>query len=304
MIKLVKTSLDKLFKKSFNTSEDITIEKTFEKRCELISDLTNFIKDKTFKKYFDINTSNLEEKIALCKKNFQKRKASDDFYFYRYGAQTEEEYIQEQIYSNTFGRHIDTFLLEKYKPTQKIANEVLLCRLNLSPMAQSSIFFAFYFNDTSQLCFDYIAIKGRARMSQVSLENDIKILSKKTNTVAIKKLICSFPDEEDKIEEESKIRMERNEKKQVKKDKIKELSSKAILARLKTMLDEKDISYFIVEQVQIIKIYLKMNKGRTVIRVPRKDIKTRLEILPSLCEKIIEADNLNIQCKYKQNLNI
>jgi len=302
MTSLKKANLDKLFQKIINTSEDITIEGTFEKRCELISELNTFFTGKDYKKYFRIETSNLEKEIDSCKKDFQKRKDSDDYYFYRYGSQTEEEFIQEKLYSNYFGAHIDTFLLEKYKPTRKIADEVLLCKLDLSYRAQSQIYFAVYFNASFQLCFDYIAIKGSARLRQISLENDIKILSKVTNQEAIKNLVCSFPEEEEKVEEERKIRMKRNEKKQVKKDKIKELSSKAILARIKTLLDEKDLSYYIDERVQILKIYLKMNNGRTMIRVPKKDIKTRLEFLPTLCETIIEADKLNIQCKYKQDL--
>jgi hypothetical protein len=303
MSTLKKTNLDKLFKKYIVKSEDITIVESYKQRCDFISDLASFFTSKLFKKYFKINTKNLEYEIAECKNNFRKRKEQDDFYFYRYGSQTEEEYLEEQLYSNVFGNYVDTFVLEKYHPTKQKADEVLLCELSLSRAAQSRIFFSLFFNDASQLCFDYISLKNtRKRRSCEAVENDIKTFSSLTSLDAVKNFVNSFPEEEINIKKEDEIRWRRNDKERVKKDKIKDLSSKAVVSRIKSILNETNISFFIDERIHMLKIYLTMKKGKTVIRVPKKDIKNRLEILPSLCEKLIEADQLNIQCKYHQNL--
>ena len=300
---LKKSNLDKLFKTIIQKSETITVIDSYSKRCDCISDLISFLTDHEFKEYFIINTSYLEKEIDKYKSEFHKKMQNNDYIHYRYSNQTEEEYIQEKLYSNYYGNHLQTFLLEKYKPTHNISGEVLLCELNLSYFAQSRIFFAIFFNDSSQLCFDYISTKGTMwRVNRVKTESDVKISSAITNLEAIKKLVHSFSEEEVHIKKEREIRKERNEKERVKKDKIKELSKKAVISKIKLMLTEKNISFFIDEQYHIFKIYLKMKKGKTLIRVPKKDIKTRLEILPSLCEKIIEADQLGIQCKYNQNM--
>ncbi|KPA13632.1 hypothetical protein MHK_006158 [Candidatus Magnetomorum sp. HK-1] len=303
MTSLKKPNLDKLFKNIIVKSENITIVETYTKRCEFISKLTIFFSSNDLKHYFSINTKNLEEEIDKCKQSFLKNRINNDHYYYRrYGSQTEEEYIQEKLYSNEYGSQLSTFFLEKYQPTQRISDEVLLCELNLTYQTKSKIFFAIFFNESFQLCFDYITVKKRKWNSLVNLESDIEISSAITDLDAIKKLLNSFPEEISKIEKEEEIRRQKNNKNRVKKEKIKALSSKAIIAKIKSILNEKGISFFIDERIHIIHIYLKMKKGKTVLRVPKKDIKTRIEILPSLCEKIIEADQLNIQCKYNQNM--
>jgi len=300
---LKKANLDILFKNYIVKSKGITIVESYKERCHFISELSSFFTSKTFQKYFTINTSNLEQEIANCKKNFRKRKQQDDFYYYRYGSQTEDEYIQEWLYSNRFGNYVETFLLEKYHPTQQKADEVLLCKLRLSGAARLSIYFSLFFNEAAQLCFDYISYNGsRRHESCEAVENDIKTLSSITSLDAVKNLINSFPEEEVKIQKEDELRWQRNDKEKVKKDKIKALSSKAVVSRINSILKEKNIPFLIVERTNILQICLTMKKGKTVIRVPKKDIKDRLEILPSLCEKIIEADQLNIQCKYHQNM--
>jgi hypothetical protein len=243
-----------------------------------------------------VNSHNLEEKILSYQKSFEERKHSD-YYFYRYGSQTEKDYIEDQLYST--GRKVDTFLLEKYKPTEKIADEVLLCDVELSWAAQSKIMFAIFFNG-SQLCFDLIVKKRKNDYRIESIEEDIKFHSTTTSVEVIKAFLRSFPEEEAKIEEENDKRRQLNKKKRVKKQKVKELSGKAMVSKIKSLLDEKGFSYQIYEQYYIIKISLQMKKGNTIIRIPKKDIKTGFEILPSLCEKILEADKVNIRCKYHQ----
>jgi len=301
MSSLKKVNLDKLYKNYIVKSKDITIAALYKERCDIISELTSLFKNKTNKKYFEINTNNLEHEIDECKKQFRKRHINDDFYYYRYGSQTEEEYIQERLYSNMFGFNVDTFLLEKYRPTQQKANEVLLCELHLSGAALSKIHFSIFFNDAAQLCFDYISYQGLKLLDSCdSVKNNIKIMSSITSLDAVKNLIHSFPEEEVKIKQEEKLRWQQNDKERIKKDKIKTLSTKAVISRINSMLEEKNITFFIAERTNILQIYLTMKKGETVIRVPKKDIKDRLEILPSLCEKLIEADQLNIQCKYHQ----
>jgi hypothetical protein len=303
MSKLVKKNVERLYHTIIAKSEDITIIENQEKKSEFVSDFASFLTGPEWKQLFIMNTDTLEGEIDKLKNTYRKRKAKDDYFYYRYANQTEEEYVQEELYSNYSGNHVNTFLLEKYRPTRDVSDSVLLCELKLSRSAQSRIFFAFFFNEASQLCFDYISIKGtRWRSHRVTIENDINILSEITSLEAIKKLIHSFPDEEVKNKKEYEIRTQKNIKNRVKKDKIKELSSKAFISRLRSLLKEKEISVDIYERVHMYQIYVPMKKGKTVLRVPKKDIRKRLEILPSLCEKIIEADQLNIQCKYKQNI--
>ena len=293
---LKKANVEKLFKKIIEKSEEITIEKSYEVRCNIISELTTLFTN-DYKEFFTVNHHNLEDKIASCKDSFYNRKQSN-YYFARYDSQTEEGYIKEQLYS--FGNRVDTFFLEKYKPTAKIANEVLLCNLELSWATQSRLMFAIFFNHSSQLCFDFIVKKGRYNHDIESIENDIKIVSTTCSVEAIKKLLRSFVEEAAKIEEENEKRRLLNEKKKLKRDKVKALSSKAIISKIKSLLDEKGFSYNISEQHYILKVSLKMKKGETTIRIPKKNINTAFDILPSLCEKLLEADKLNIWCKYHQ----
>ncbi len=293
---LKKANVEKLFKNIIEKSEEITIEESYKARCDIISELTTLLTN-NYQHFFNVKSHNLEEQIASCKKSFEERKKSD-YYFYRYGTQTEKDYIQEQLYS--IGSLVDTFILEKYKPTQKIADEVLLCNLELSWATQSRIMFAIFFNDSSQLCFDLIVKKGKNDYRIESIEKDIKFLSTTTSVEAIKALLRSFLEEEAKIEEENDKRRQLNKKKRVKKEKVKALSGKAMVSKIKSLLDEKGFSYQIYEQYYIIKISLQMKKGHTLIRIPKKDIRISFEILPSLCEKILEADKVNIRCKYHQ----
>ncbi len=294
---LKKANVEKRFKNIIEKSEEITIEESYKARCDIISELTTLFTNDYQHFFVNVRSHSLEDKIASCKKSFEERKKSD-YYFYRYGSQTEKDYIEEQLYS--IGSQVDTFLLEKYKPTPKIADEVLLCNLELSWAAQSRIMFAIFFNDSSQLCFDLIVKKGKNDYRLESIEEDIKFLSTTTSVEAIKALLRSFLEEEAKIEEENEKRRQLNKKKRVKKEKVKALSGKAIVSKIKSLLDDKGFSYQIYEQYYIIKISLQMKKGKTIIRIPKKDIRTGFEILPSLCEKILEADKVNIQCKYHQ----
>jgi len=299
---LKKANLDRLFKKLIVKSDDMTIAKTFQERCDIISELFTFVSGDDFKDYFkfDINKQNLESEIASCKKDYREKQSSR---YYSYPSQTEEEYIQDKLYSNYYGRHVETFLLEKYQPTRAQSDEVLLCEMKFRYSVKSRILFAFYFNEVFQLCFDYIVIKGKKWNSKVSIDKDVTILSELTGIEAIKKMLRAFPEEEVVSEKEAKIREEHNEKNRIKQEKIKDLSSKVVHSRIKTLLDEKNIHYdFIDERVHMIKLYLNMNKGKTMIRIPKKDILNRLDIIPDLCKTLIEADQLNIQCKYIQNM--
>jgi len=292
---LKKANVEKLFKNIIEKSEEITIEKSYEIRCDIISELTTLFTN-DYKDFFSVNQHNLEEKIASCKDSFYRQKS--DHYFSRYSSQTEEGYLEEQLYS--LGNRIDTYFLEKYKSTPKIADEVLLCDLELSWAAQSRILFAIFFNHSSQLCFDFIVKKGRYNHDIDSIENDIKIVSTTSSVEAIKKLLRSLVEEAAKIEEENEKRRQLNEKKKLKKDKVKALSNQAIISKIKSLLDDKGFSYKISEQYYIIKVSLQMKKGNTIIRIPKKNINTAFDILLSLCEKLLEADKLNIWCKYHQ----
>jgi len=299
---LKKANLDRLFKKVIVKSEDVTIANTFQERCDIISELFTFFSGNDFKDYFkfEINKQNLENEIASCKKDYNERQTSR---YYSYPSQTEQEYIHDKLYSNYYGLHVETYLLEKYKPTQAKSDEVFLCELNFRSSVKSRILFAFYFNEISQLCFDYIAIRGKKWRSNVSIDKDITILTEITGLEAIKNMLCAFPEEEAESENEEKQREIENDKNRIKKEKIKDLSSKVVRSRIKTLLNEKNIPYSVIdERVHMIKLYLNMKKGKTMIRIPKKDILNRLDIIPDLCEKIIEADQHNIQCKYVQNM--
>jgi len=299
---LKKANLDKLFNKIVVKSEEMTIAETYQEKCDAISGLTHFFASNGFEHYFTVNPRNLEDEIASCRESYRKNKDSNEASFYLHMSRTEEEYIEKRLYSNIYGNHVDTFFLEKYRQTQKKADKVLLCELKLSSSAQSRILFAVFFNAASQLCFDYITIRKRKWNRSIDIENDIKFLSATTDIEAIETLVRAFPEEEEKIEKESEIRKEKNDKNRIKKDKIKELSTKAVISRIKTLLDEKKISCRIHERYHVLQIILDMKKGKTVINVPKKNIKTKLELIPSLCETIVEADKLNIHCKYNQNM--
>jgi len=300
---LVKKNMDTLYNNIISKSDDVTIIDSHENKVAFISDLFSLFSDQNWKQYFTIKTDTLEEEVNTHKHQYRKLKSEDPYYFYRYGNQTEEEYVHENLYSNYHGNHVKSFLLEKYRPTQDAAKTVLLCELGLSRSALSRIFFALYFNDASQLCFDYISIKGtRYRSHHVVIEKDINIITEITSLEAIKKLIYSFSDEETSNTKAQEIRTQKNNKNRVKKEKIKELSSKAFISRLRSLLKEKDIRIDIYERANIYQVYVPMKKGKTLLRVPKKDIIKRMEIIPSLCEKIIEADQLGIHCKYNQNM--
>jgi len=303
MSQLKKANIDKLYKKYIINSEELCIVEPDQDKTAIISKLLSFLSDRKFEHYlhFRLNNTNLENEIALCKTDYQSRKPTDN-YFFPQSPQTQEEYIQEHMYSSMYN-HVTTFLLEKYKPTQKDTNKSLLCEINFSRNARSCLVFAFYFNKLSQLTFDYIAVKGiRLNDSSISIDDDINILSNTTSLKAIKKLVSSFPEEDVLEYKEKEARKQRNAKNKVKKNKINNLSSSVVRSRIKTLLEEKNISFFISEKKLIFQLYLKMKKGKTMIRIPKKDILDRLDILPALCEKIIEADHLNIHCKYKQRL--
>ena len=293
---LKKANVEKLFKKIIEKSEEITIEKSYEIRCDIISKLTTLFTNE-YKEFFSVNQQNLEDQIASYKKSFYNRKQSN-YYFSRYDSQTEKDYLEEQLYSP--GNRVDTFVLEKYKPTPKIAKEVLLCNLELSWASHSRIMFAIFFNHSSQLCFDFIVKKGRSNYDIDSIENDIKIFSTTCSVEAIKKLLRSLVEEAAKIETENEKRRLLNEKKKLKKDKVKALSNQAIISKIKSILDEKGFSYEIYDQYYILKVSLQMKKGHTIIRIPKKNINAAFEILPSLCEQLLEADKQNIWCKYHQ----
>ena len=293
--RLKKVNVEKLFKKNIVKSDSITIEKNYEARCGIISELTTLLTS-DYHDFSCVNTHHLEGKIASYKESF-KNMDTKSYHYYRYGAKTEEEYVKNRLYSEN---RVDTFILKKYKSTQKISEEVLLFDLYLSDAAQSRVMFAIFFNNFSQLCFDFIVKKGRDDYRIKSLENDIKILSTTTSVDAVKFFFPSLIEEDKKIKEEDKIRQQLNEKKRFKRDKVKALSIKAVILKIESFLDEKGLSYYIEERIYAIHISLKMRKGYTVIKVPKKDIQTRFDILPSLCDKILEADELNIQCRYHQ----
>jgi len=305
MSELKKSNLDKLYKRFIVKSKDITIAKSSKERSDIISQLTELISGITIQHYFNININNstLEQEIEKCKIKFRKRIAEDEFYFYRYKIKTEDEFVREELYNNLFADHLKTYLLEKYKPTAEKSNEVLLCEMKLNFYALSRNFYAFYFNDNEQLCFDYVSHNNSRRLGTFEeVKREVKTLSSTTSLDAIKTMVQHYREEEKNNKKEKEQRWERTEKERVKTDKIKELSSKAIISRLKSLLEEKNISFYIDDRTYILKIFLKMKKGRTMVKVPKKDIKDRLEILPSLCEIIVEADQLNIHCKYKQGI--
>ncbi len=293
---LRKANVEKLFKNIIEKSAEITIEERYTARCEIIAELTTLLIS-DYRHFFSLDGDNLEDKIAAYKKSFKESK-KDDYFYYRNRATTEKEYVKERLYSEH--AEADTFLLEKYKSTKKIAKEVILCDLKLSWAAQTKITFVVFFNDKYQLCFDFITRKSSRSFYGKSLKKDIKMASTTSSVEAIKKLLASLPEEAKKIEAENEVRRQINEKKQFKRHKVDVLSSKAVVSKIKHILDEKDFVYDINEQTYIIKIILKMKKGTTTIRMPKKDIKTRFDILSSLCEKILEADELGIQCKYQQ----
>lgn len=296
-----KANIEKLYRRIIKkSSNQITVAEDAQTRYDVIQEIkTHFLKEEN-ECYFKIQKGNLENEINKTKKKYRElQNKKRDAYSSYYSSLTEEEYVDRSLYHES--NMAEIFILEKYKPTEKKEKEVLVCDFLLSRNAQSQVMFAVYFNQSSQLCLDFILKKKREDFYIKSIEKDINIESTTTSTDAIKELLNSLPAEVEIIKKANEKQEQINEKNRIKTGKVKALSNKAMIAKINSILDEKKISHSIHHRANDFQVFLKMKKGTTMIKIPKRNAKNSLDLLLSLCEIVLAADQYGIQCRYQKN---
>lgn len=296
MSSLKKSSIENISKNIFENNFNILIEENYTQKCKLIQELLEFL-EKNFRAFISIDNENMESIIQNYQKEFKKiiaNKDSNDYSYYRVlevkKYKNKEEYAESQFIT---WKKAKSYFLKKYKPTIKVSKEVIFAEIKLSTYSKAYIDFCIFFNEKNELCIDFIY--------KTNSYNYIKDIQKETKTISYKanvELIKLFMN---KLAEESKSIEIENEKVKLKKNKVKELVTKGAILNVKELLEPyKNYKYKINEYTTSIDLTFELEKGEIYIKIPKKDIKTKLVLLPDLINLILKSNEAGIECRYKR----
>ncbi len=295
---LGKTEIDKSFKK-LQKENDLSLEYNYDNCCETIKQLKEYLISEIgeYFKFLDGNLVDLTEKYRNEYPEYVREIEKENRSRYCYSPSNPvpvEEYIQNQFKSNDSSE----MRFEKYIPTKIEENKVLYFELNQPYYHRSNFSFCFclFYNSDNMLCIDKINLK------KIRYKRNIEgIDSAKSSPERIKEFFKNFV----LLDKKGKEAYEKNQLKlkddKIKREKVNKLKLKAGEINIKQILDEIDCDYTVEEQGHTMLVSIKQGKGKTRIKIPKKNVAKSLEFLKGYVETIIEADKLKIHFKHFQH---
>ncbi len=295
---LGKTDIDKSFKKLQKDKLEY-VEADYVKCCDIIKtiilDFSSTYKDsiKVYNGNLEDLTNDYKKRYISYLKDFKEKKKDRYSYYYPQGdPQTEEEYVKYHFKQD----YHETHRFEKYTPNKKEEDKVFY--FEFKKYFRSKLFYKFsiYFNSENILCCDRITLKKIDYLEYEMIEVQTATILPETMMGLFNEFLeLDIAGKE--IYKKRKIQLEADN---IKKNKVKGLKKKAGLINIKKILDEMNCAYALEEMKNAIKVQIELSKGRTAIKIPKKNLNKALELLPEFVESILKADKLNIQFKHKQ----
>lgn len=296
MSNLKKNSIENISKQIFQNNTNILIEENYYNKCKIISELLEFFEEQ-FRKFISIDKEDIESIIREYQEDFieiNRNKDSSAYSYYKWNDikkyKNKEEYANDQI---LICKKNKSYFLKKYKPTIKTSKEVIFGEIKLNSYSKADIDFCIFFNEENTFCMDFI-YKKEVYESLKDIQKETKTISYKANIEILKLFMSKLKEESNNIEIE-------NKKRKIKQNKVKELVTKGAILNVKEILEPyKNYDYKIKESSTSIDLIFELQKGDISIKIPKRDIKNKLVLLPDLIDLVLKSNEVGIECRYKR----
>ncbi|MCK5686088.1 hypothetical protein KAJ27_18295 [bacterium] len=297
MSNLTKQHVDNLFKKIIVQGNGITIESDFQKRRTIIKSFST-VWENSNKKNYTIKSNNLEQERKKQENEFLRIQKDIVEGTNRYFTSFLKDYKNKDVYAEKQLYEVNkftTYFLEKYLSSEAIAKETLWCEIVLTKQSKTAFFLYIFFNEKSELCCDFVTIKSPAGYyyrNNITVEDNTKTITCKTSV----EILVNFLNVLEKKDEQVKIAKKNS---LVKKQKIAKLTINGAVAKIKSIAESMNIDYNIKIKHTNIEFIIDFGKGMAIIKIPQREIRKKLDILPELIDVIVQAKKKHgIECRF------